>query len=733
MASPIVPLFKAKVIAVDLSRYTCTLNPLSGNESDNITDVPIPFVGNSDGTGCFVGLKEGTLVIAGYTSSESSVSVAILSFLPNESLISQLSIPSDAPYDSIKYPSLSSGEVILRGSRGSELSLDDKGGLIIDTTFGTGISLKRYGVNTAGYFVFNDNIIYTNGGRTIWGSVKRRSSIKKIDSAGNLFADTDIHASSYVRGLFKGSRALDISTLGMKRNPALSEYHQVINEFTTDSMFSGFDDEYDRIMNNLKYSDSNDTYKRNRDALNALHMAEHELIEIIAGNVVDITGQVLDINYHPILFGTNGYQVPNDRILENIEEARRKSRRGIGYHFQLSTNALKTDKSTSSKSFSLDIDKEGSFNLHVPKTSFSGNISYPSDANFTKNNNQILSVPAAPSYREPIPVTLRDESGNVVYPKTSRMYRDTGVRFDNSDGQYFENTSGASNVRINTTKYHNMYSAAEMLIANTISEIYVPEVFTDSSGNVVELSNDKPFEVSEIPDSGYTRSAIKISPQKSAINSGGDVVVAGNFYSKSNPILSNSFKTNLVDGLPISEQESGKISAGGRSANINFDGSAEMSIGFDDADNKSLVLDTAGSIIAWLGKDKNGRSAIVQTDGDMLINIGGSYDKPSSNDDIPIMNKGRLDIRVNVVDKKHVGVESGTPDDRSDSDYIISISENGLVVAGMNRDKPMVFRNHGQILIESAGNDVVLKGTQVKIVEAGRSPRTAGKDPRARN
>jgi hypothetical protein len=63
--------------------------------------------------------------------------------------------------------------------------------------------------------------------------------------------------------------------------------------------------------------------------------------------------------------------------------------------------------------------------------------------------------------------------------------------------------------------------------------------------------------------------------------------------------------------------------AGGRSGSINLDGSLEMNIGANTIDKQSLWLDTAGGIVANIGRDRNARSAIVNFDGDVFIQIGG--------------------------------------------------------------------------------------------------------------
>jgi hypothetical protein len=86
-----------------------------------------------------------------------------------------------------------------------------------------------------------------------------------------------------------------------------------------------------------------------------------------------------------------------------------------------------------------------------------------------------------------------------------------------------------------------------------------------------------------------------------------------------------------------------KLNAGGRSLHANLDGSMEISIGSDNADNKSIVLDTEGGIISSIGKDERGRSIVQETDGDVIINIGGGTQSNGKKGGSP---DGKLEIHV---------------------------------------------------------------------------------------
>jgi hypothetical protein len=229
---------------------------------------------------------------------------------------------------------------------------------------------------------------------------------------------------------------------------------------------------------------------------------------------------------------------------------------------------------------------------------------------------------------------------------------------------------------------------------------------------------------------------VSVFPGAPSIDPGGGTVVAGISYLEEidaqgnyiNVPFGNAFSINEENGelVIIGKGREPRKDPGGKSANINFDGAIDVSVGKDNYDQKSIVLDTAGSMIAWFGKDRNGRSIVAQTDGDVLLNIGGNNGA--------VFNKGRFDLRVNVTNKGFVGEKTieGAPGKKSDrpeggasaSDYLISISDEGIVIAGMNPAAPMVIRNDGDLIIESTAN-LILAGNKVD-VRSGNKPR---KDP----
>jgi hypothetical protein len=739
--------FEAIIKSVDYKKGVCVISPLNSDPKSDISDVPLPYIAGAGNSAIFYGINKGTRVLASFTSGRSRQVTVILGFLPKEILYpdnySIDSRPVDMPYGTVSYPSIKDGEIIMRGNYGSSISLKDTGDILFRGVNGGGLYLKKNQFRTSALLSAEDYTNYSNAGRVISGSVRRMNGAKarfypKPDlTATPLFADPEYVVRTMPFGFFSANLPIRRSKNRQKRNPEISEYRMVINEFSTDYMFTGFDDEVKRYSSEKDFFENSETYARNRQPGNVLHLAEHELIEFVGGNLVDINGNILDLNYKKLYYGNNN-ATPVGNLNVEFDRARRISRRGIGAHFQLSTNTRSNDPSQTLTNFVFDIDKEGMLKLNIPASSDTGNIPFSSNANFVGIKDSVSVSSLNPSQTEPIPVTLRDEKGNIVFPEKGVSHRRTGLRYSiNDEESYFptstESTQSAE-VRVNTTKYHNMYATAERLIANTVKIVNIPQSFMGAGGVIEGLSVSKPFEVPAKDSKSFPSymGTVAVAPGRPAIYHGGGgsenggISIAGQFYrsDETNPPYSNSFTSTQV-GSEIKVDIGNGTEArpvGGKSIHANLEGSIEASIGKDNWDGKSALLDTAGSIISWIGKDKNNRSVVMQTDGDFLLNVGGSY--VGTDPDDRNMNIGRFELRVNVVDKKFVATEfsplstleqGGNPG--ADSDYIISISEAGLVIAGMKKESPMIIRNDGPLLLESSSSTVTIKGTEIRTVD----------------
>jgi len=177
-----------------------------------------------------------------------------------------------------------------------------------------------------------------------------------------------------------------------------------------------------------------------------------------------------------------------------------------------------------------------------------------------------------------------------------------------------------------------------------------------------------------------------------------------------------------------------KEDCGGRSFLGNLDGSLEMSVGADTIDKKSLVLDTAGAIINRIGRDKNGRSIVTQTDGDMIIQIGGMGPRdsgtspdlkdPSTNRDPRFSDEdnsfraGALILQI-VTSESHesrskVATGPSSAPSSVTQDQFIRITKDGMEVF-VNGN--LVFDVSGHIEMAAQG-DVNIRGSGVKVQSA---------------
>lgn len=747
---------EAEVVEVFPEKGTCRIRFISVTQSEYVDNIPIPNIAGLGNSGLFMPLRSGDRVTVQAVAKGSRESFIIQPKRGRELLYpenKESQVFRNVPAGIAAYP-VEFNATVLQGEGGSRVTLSAEGDAALLNADNSGVTVNKDGVTSFSVLESEDYDNYSSAGRSISGNVRRITARERNlkprpgPESSRLFVEKDYYKKAKKIGFFTGSKSAR-RTIGRRpRNPAIAESRTVYNEFSTDYMFTGFDDEVSRVTKKKRLYQDSETNFRNRERGNVLHMAEHELVEIVAGNLVDINGNVLDINYRKLVYGGPGNIAPRGDLALNYEQAKRLSRRGVGYHFQLSTNTSTSDPSNSASNFIYDIDKEGVIKIHMPASSNTGNIPFPSFAEYdTEDGSPSVSRVSSVGQTEPIPITLRDNDGNPVYPeKAVKPSRETGVRYlDSEVNPYFPSNSDSDVVsqfvRVNPTRYHNMYSAGERLLANRITRIFVPKEWRDEAPAKSQVG--KSFEIKSpnlLSDeqrsrlegtlSGLPKSRIAaiVSPSPPAIDPGGGVVVSGQKYGDDlSEAFTNSFTLAETDeGITLAEGGGATVKqTGGKSAFLDLEGSIEASIGRDNEDQKSVLFDTHGSVIGWIGTDKNGRSVLLQTDGEIGINVGGTYRDE-------VMSVGRFDLRVNVVDKgllttefsEESGEETSSPGTKSD--FIISISEEGLVIAGSHPDMPLVIRNEGPVAIESTGNNVTLKGVEVHTVDASGTIRGQG-------
>jgi len=387
-------------------------------------------------------------------------------------------------------------------------------------------------------------------------------------------------------------------------------------------------------------------------------------METIKGTVVDIYGNVLDINRSVIPLGkieklsikkikTNlQEQDPLGNVFQNIKAL---ERREIAYHFELNAkknvlgppDATKRDDYARDRSrFFLDIDKEGVFKLNVPASSETGNV----------------------------PLLTRYENFSTITPNEKTK--------DPNDLVFNQNTQ-------------------DILIESFIGDNAVVEIIDELNGNASPLDR---FSSENNPT--YIKHGTVYH----------NIADTCSTFQQNNIIYERIVTTNLATGrvadkVDIIKQQI-KISGddadgGGRSGSLNFDGSIEVNIGANTVDRHSVWLDLQGALIGNVGRDlRNNISAALQFDGEVLIQSGGTTPNNDSRFIKSGINNGR---KPGVIDLRVIN-QSGKVN-------VIRIDNEGITIHAESR---FTVYSHGDIMMRNTGtfniesDNLLLNGRKVR-------------------
>jgi hypothetical protein len=571
----------------------------------------------------------------------------------------------------IDNPQVDPGEVVLQSHSGAHIDLRKTGDIKISNLKNDGFFLS----DSHRSILLNSHQLYNvnDSGYTVEGRVKRfhPSYVPGTDPVFvDLLGDPEADAFTVDVARDQTQKSLHMNrnrgTANVVRNPSFAEKREFILEFADSFFVRGANietelaSEFPQALSQMDrsvakrrgYGLNEQTFDNLRHAsrTNAIRLDDNVIIERIQGTLVDIFGNVLDLNYNKI----NLPQI-TDMGSSGVSKAHSMLSRSVAYHFQVNSRNIITDTSTGNGKFTFDIDKEGQFKLNVPRSTTSGTI--PTLTSFTSNNTDL-------NARIDINNTQLSKSGNLLSP-----------------------TGGNAG-----TAFHDMTLTADRLIRHSIKSI----------NPIREHSNTLSIQANgDTPNIEY--------------------VVSNSVLTSSAPQYTTTLSVQ-PDATAISTQID-PTTAGGRSGQINFEGSLEVSIGSDETDQKSLMLDTAGSLVAWLGMDGHGRSIVANADGSVLLNVG-DYTADDNGDQT--FNQGTVEIRVNLVDeKKNHPLQPGQiGDNKTTSDHIIYIGPKGIVIASGN-GTPIAIRSSGDLLMEAAGT-IDLKGKEIR-VDAGVLRRVAPK------
>lgn len=515
-------------------------------------------------------------------------------------------------------PDLKLGELILHTTSTSQIVLDTSSNIKIGSPThyirafaGSQQYPKRNLITTT----FKNENHFTQAYREVGGTIKRDTNPNP--QAASYTGDTKLEDDDYdtilkVIGLDPTSTANDLIT-GPIKNPALVEHRQIVYEFQYESQV---DDDASEATKYKKGSQNESTLfttpnrrSSRSDTMSLSLVAPNFLIEEVKGTVVDIFGNILDINRMPLPVGlspnttlrTNGTVATTDskQSYLNIRALERKS---IAFHFEI--NARKDPKPTNQGSkltinddnynaklqrsrFSFDIDKEGQFKLNVPSSSETGNVpllirpeNYSSFGT-TDNGNKNQTWPI----KGGLPVGQDIFVDSFAAPESTPSSASSGYDTAFAHG---------------SIKLVDSTNNADAGPPDRISQYVDNKVFNIRHGTVYhDILNTCTLHQKKASIEDYQLGTVEDPVDTTYIKELTDIVS----------------KTINVAGP--------KANAGGRSGSINLDGSLEMNIGANTVDRQSLWLDTAGGLVANIGRDRNSRSAIVNFDGDVLIQIGG--------------------------------------------------------------------------------------------------------------
>ncbi len=261
---------EAVVFDVDPINLTCSLHygdPGTGQISRN---VPLPNILGSGNVGLIVNLLPGTRVIAAYLHDTAKDPIAIFAVLPSEAQKGPLSIrrlefdrtknPGTIPYPT----NIALGEIFLSSHINSHLHLRNDNSFILSSKNQKGLFLISGIDDTTQslYSAANNHNTEGSGGKLSWGRIKRNMANIGYSSIHDFYLDIDREKKLDDVCLWPKSPPASETTELSFRNPVLSEYRLVINEFSTEFGFSGFDKEFEKLGNSKLSERRDPTYLR---------------------------------------------------------------------------------------------------------------------------------------------------------------------------------------------------------------------------------------------------------------------------------------------------------------------------------------------------------------------------------------------------------------------------------------------------------------------------------------
>ena len=589
------------------------------------------------------------------------------------------------PSDHTILPRLSPGQLLLKNNDFNKLSFlnntitlgqSDGKGLVVDNS-----------TDFFNYTLFNNNLdhhfSFSQSSRKIDAAVRREISDTDFPDNLKLIQDDfykNIPAVSMISEddtLNGGFSQISSSFLSFK-NPSFTENRDLVYEFSYFYDVLDLKNEsknYEKDPDKVK-SPINDRRKSRADTLSLSLTAPNYLMESVKGTVIDIYGNVLDLNRFPI---KNNLQSDEDNSpVKNYFKIRQNQRRSLAFHFEINARKDLGDsnnppdvKSTQNYArdrsrFFVDIDKEGQFKINIPASSEFGNIPL-----LTRYENYNTVVAADDPTVSPNELLFPDDNIDILHDSFAAGIQDYNLKYSQEQPKIQKN-AGYNRGLISIIDKNG----AEVSPIDRISK---------------ELTKGKEFSHIKHGTAFHDITATCISHQQASLV---------NYLYQKPPKWAEIFPNQVITDSIVSDQIKIGENAGGRSGSINLDGSIELNIGANTVDRQSIWIDTAGGMVANFGKDKNNISAAINMDGQLLLNIGGNSIPQSQDSRFKNSNNaftsGAVDVRV-LVDGYNAAV--------------FRIDKAGVFLVSPNR---IYLESNGDIDIRSSAN-ISIKGERVTI------------------
>lgn len=453
--------------------------------------------------------------------------------------------------------------------------------------------------------------------REVGGLVKR--DLRPNPNAASYNGSSKLEDDSYdpmysIVGMDPTATSNDL-TIGSTKNPPFVEHREIVYEFQYKSSIDSDTIESNKYSSTAQATPTYTTPNRRMsraDTMSLSSVSPNYLIENVKGTVVDIFGNILDLNRSGIPIGlsaNNTLRSSGTTATTNAQMSfvtiRGLERKSIAYHMEVNArkdptppNLPGVDLSISADNwnakeyrsrFSFDVDKEGTFKFNVPASSEEGNVPLQVRA-------ENYSTFATTDNSNPNQTWFTQSPNNTGQDIYVDSFAAPAQSISTSGVPVFTQSFAHGSIQIVDG------TGADQGPVDRISQFVTMNQFNIRHGTVYH----------DVLQTGYLiRDNQTISYPTGAVNN-----VSVSYINSDMPTQA------AVATSKITVSGTG-ANAGGRSGSVNLGGMLELNIGANTIDRQSLWMDTAGGAVVNLGRDTQQRSLVMDMDGHAFIQIGG--------------------------------------------------------------------------------------------------------------